>query len=199
MAFDAATKKPIDAKIRYEILPDGKEAGVALATAREGYKVVLSSGNRYGVRAEADGYYAINDNLDLSTLTKYEEQHHDLYLAPITVGTTIRLNNIFFETGKWDLRPESFPELDRLVQLLTGNPSLRIAVAGHTDNVGGDGANLTLSQNRAKAVVDYITTHGIAADRLTSAGFGKTRPITPNTTDEGRQTNRRVEFTIVAK
>src|SRR5207248_601213 len=94
--IDAKTNQPVDARIRYELLPDGKEAGTALST-RDGYQVSLPAGAKYGVRAEAKGYYAINDNLDLSSLSEYREEKHDLYLAPIEVGTTIRLNNIFFE------------------------------------------------------------------------------------------------------
>lgn len=196
--FDAKTKEPIEATIRYEILPGGKDAGVARSSKGKGeYKIVLPTGANYGFRAEAKGYYPASDNLDLANLSTYSEITKDLYLSPIEVGQTIRLNNIFFETAKSDLKPESYPELDRAVQFLNDNASLKIAISGHTDNVGNNSANATLSTARAKSVMDYLASKGIAASRMTSKGFGETKPVATNDTDEGRQLNRRVEFTIV--
>lgn len=136
-------------------------------------------------------------NVNTSTLTEYKEITKDLYLSPIEVGQTIRLNNIFFEFAKADLKPESYGELDRVVKFLNENPSIEIKLSGHTDNVGNDAANLTLSENRAQSVLKYIVSHGVSASRITAKGFGKTKPVTGNETDEGRQLNRRVEFTIV--
>jgi outer membrane protein OmpA-like peptidoglycan-associated protein len=198
-AFDAKTKQPIEASIRYEVLPGGHEAGRAQATSTEGYTIALPAGARYGVRAEAKGYYPINSNIDLSNVTSYAERSGDLYLVPLEVGSTIRLNNIFFETAKADLKSESFPELDRVVEFLKENPNIRIAIAGHTDNVGSDADNLLLSKNRARAVFDYLVEHGVDRASLTSNGFGESKPIATNDTEEGRQTNRRVEFTIIAQ
>jgi outer membrane protein OmpA-like peptidoglycan-associated protein len=197
--FDAKTRQPIAANIHYESLPGGKEAGIARSSPASGeYKIALPAGSNFGFRAEAKGYYAVSENLNTTEIEEYREIQKDLYLAPIEVGMTVRLNNIVFETGKWDLKPESFPELDRVVQLLNENAKIRIAIAGHTDNVGSDADNMNLSKNRARSVLDYLASHGVEAGRLASAGYGETKPIATNDTDDGRQMNRRVEFTIIS-
>jgi OOP family OmpA-OmpF porin len=196
--FDANSKAPIEAVIKYEILPEGKDAGVARSSKGKGeYKIVLPTGSNYGFRAEAKGYYPASDNLDLASLATYTELTKDLYLSPIEVGQVIRLNNIFFETAKSELKPESYPELDRAVTFLNDNAELQIAIGGHTDNVGNDAANQVLSTSRAKSVMEYLLSKGITASRMTSRGYGETKPTATNDTDEGRQLNRRVEFTIV--
>jgi outer membrane protein OmpA-like peptidoglycan-associated protein/tetratricopeptide (TPR) repeat protein len=118
--------------------------------------------------------------------------------SPIpTVGKPIILKNIFFETGSAILKNESQTELNRLKNLLNDNPTLRIQLNGHTDNVGAAEANQTLSLQRAKAVYDFLIKNGIAAQRLTYKGFGQTQPIDTNASPEGRQNNRRTEFVIL--
>ena len=101
------------------------------------------------------------------------------------------------DTGSANLRSESFTELGKLKDLLTENPSMAIEIYGHTDNVGSDQANQTLSENRAHAVFDYLVGHGIGKTRLAFKGFGETTPIDSNDTEDGRQSNRRTEFVIV--
>ena len=127
---------------------------------------------------------------------EYQEIERNLYLAPIEKEQAIRLNNIFFEFGKAELKEESYPELKRLIKLLNDNPGINIEISGHTDNVGSDADNLSLSQNRADAVVKYLTDNGIKGGRLTAKGYGETAPVATNDTDEGRQLNRRVSFTV---
>jgi outer membrane protein OmpA-like peptidoglycan-associated protein len=107
------------------------------------------------------------------------------------------LKNVFFDTDKADLKPQSRAELNKLKLLLTENPTIRIEIRGHTDNVGAEKDNQILSEKRAKAVKDYLSQNGIAADRLLSKGFGKTVPIDTNDTEQGRQNNRRTEFVIL--
>jgi OOP family OmpA-OmpF porin len=104
---------------------------------------------------------------------------------------------VFFDFDKWNLRPESFVELDRVVKLLQENPAIEIEMSAHTDSRGADDYNLRLSDNRARSVMEYILSKGIDAKRITSKGYGETKPVATNDTDEGRQSNRRVEFTIV--
>ncbi|MFY9310581.1 MAG: OmpA family protein [Bacteroidia bacterium] len=198
--LDAKTKQPVSADIKYHYLPEGKEAGIANSNVSNGeYQIILPYGHTYGYRAEAPGYYAVSENLDLSDLKEYKEMVQDLYLVPIQTGEVIRLNNIFFNTGKWELKNESFIELNRVAELLKNNPTMQIAIAGHTDNVGADDINMQLSANRAKAVVDYLISQGITAERLSSEGFGKNKPVATNDTEEGKRENRRVEFTIIKK
>jgi outer membrane protein OmpA-like peptidoglycan-associated protein len=115
------------------------------------------------------------------------------------VGETVILKNIFFDTDKYDLKEESRSELARLIQLLKGNAGIHIEISGHTDNQGSDDHNLVLSRNRAKAVYDYLILNGISNARLSYSGFGLTRPIDTNDTEQGRANNRRTEFKVVAK
>ena len=116
---------------------------------------------------------------------------------PIEIGQVVRLNNVFFDFDKWDLRPESFLELNRVVKLLQENPSIVIEMSAHTDSRGSDEYNITLSGNRARSVMEYILSKGIDPARITSQGYGETMPVATNDTDDGRQLNRRVEFKIV--
>ncbi len=101
--------------------------------------------------------------------------------------------NVNFESGKWDLLPEAMPELNALLDYLKSNPSLSIEIGGHTDNVGNDEANRTLSEKRAEAVANYLIYKGISAKSITAKGYGESKPIASNDTENGRLTNRRVE------
>ena len=201
--YDSKTKEPIMTNIAYELLPEGKEVGIARSEPEKGaYKIVLPSGKNYGFSAKADGYYAISDNIDVTELKEYQEIKRDLYLTPISkmkVGEIVRLNNIFFEFGKATLKEESYPELKKVVILLNDNANMQIEISGHTDNVGSDDANLKLSQDRAQSVVDYLIENGIKKNRLVAKGYGETQPVATNDTDEGRALNRRVEFKILKK
>ncbi|HRN41056.1 MAG TPA: OmpA family protein [Vicingus sp.] len=198
--IDQKTNQPIKAKISYEQLPSGKEVGTANTSPEDMvYKIVLPFGENYGFMASADNYYSVTQNLDLSKLEAYQEMEVNLYLAPIQKDEAIRLNNIFFEFGKSVLKEESYPELNRLVKLLTDNPAITIEINGHTDDIGADADNLKLSQERAAAVVTYLTSKKIGGNRLSSNGFGETKPIADNKTEEGRQLNRRVEFVVKTK
>ena len=198
--YDAKTKKPLSASLVYETLPDGTEAGNGISNPTDGsFKIVLPYDKNYSIRATAEHYFAISENLNLDSLIKagYKEVHKDLYLVPIEVGQVVRLNNVFFDFDKWDLRPESFIELNRVVKLLNENPSIEIEMSAHTDSRGSDEYNFKLSDNRAKSVMEYIISKGIDPSRITSHGYGETKPVATNETDEGRQLNRRVEFKIL--
>ena len=189
---------PVAAYITYERLKDGTGAGEANTDRVTGkYQVVLPIGENYSFRAEAPGYIAVSDRIDLGKAKPGEVFVRDLLLVPIKPGAKIRLNNIFFEFAKATLLPESMVELDRLVGILNQYPGMVIEVAGHTDNVGGDASNLKLSQDRAGSVMKYLLDHGVAAARLQARGYGESAPVVPNDTDEHRQLNRRVEFVIL--
>lgn len=198
--FDSKTKKPIETEVQYETLSDGKVVGSTTSNPQTGeYKIVLPSGKAYGYYARAEGMYPISENLDLTALKEYKEIRRDLYLTRIEVGATIRMNNIFFDFNKAELREESIPELDRLIAVLRGSPGMTIQINGHTDNVGTQEYNQQLSEQRAEAVRSYLLTTGnITASRLTSRGFGFSRPVASNNDEAGRQMNRRVEFNILS-
>jgi outer membrane protein OmpA-like peptidoglycan-associated protein len=187
----------VAASVSYERLKDGVGAGSASAHPTTGrYQIALAIGEDYSFRAEAAGHIPVSERLDLKTTREAQVVERDLVLVPIVVGASIRLNNIFFETAQATLLPESRRELDRLVALLKQRPTLAIRVAGHTDSEGADEANLRLSEARAASVRAYLAEHGVAATRLGSKGYGESQPIATNATPEGRQLNRRVEFTI---
>jgi len=115
----------------------------------------------------------------------------------VRIKGSIVLNNVLFETGKATLLPSSYPELDKVVKYLKRKTKVRVEISGHTDSEGSDVANLKLSDDRAKSVVEYIVSQGVPTTNLVSKGYGETKPVATNDTPEGRQRNRRVEFNIV--
>ena len=198
--LDVNTGKPIKAIIHYENLLTGEEIGVTETDPVDGsYTIVLPSGVQYGYRAEAKGYIAENANLDVTAKDKYSEEKKDLYLVPFNVGQTVKMNNIFFPQSKYYLNTSSYPELLRLIRILKDYPTVEIKLSGHTDNQGDPALNLKLSQDRVNEVKKYLVTHGVKGERITTEGFGGTKPIASNDQEETRSKNRRVEFTITKK
>lgn len=197
IVYDKETNKPMSAEIIYELSDNSKKAGSAISNPNTGeYKIVLPAGKSYGVRATAPKYLSFNDIIDVSSVTDYKEMNYDLFLTPVKEKQSFVLNNIFFDTGKYELRPESYNELNKLFNFLTEN-NVSIEIGGHTDDVGNDNDNLVLSENRANSVRQYLIDKGIESSRISHRGYGETMPVTQNTTPEGRQKNRRVEFTII--
>jgi OOP family OmpA-OmpF porin len=201
---DAKTGKPIGAKVIYERLSDGKEMGIAQSDPATGeYQITLPGGELYGVHADAEGHISENQSLDLRKFkTDGVVTHKDLSIEPIEVAkiepsVKITLNNIWFDFDQSTLRPESFPELNRLVDLLKEQPSIKVEVSGHTDNIGTEQYNAGLSRRRADKVSQYLIRKGVSHDRITITSYGESRPVETNDTEEGRRKNRRVEFTIL--
>ena len=147
-------------------------------------------------------YYYIDDVslicLDCSQKVALIEQTTQNSSKPMAVGSTIVLHNIYFEFDKNTLLQQSYKELLNLIELLREYPKMKIEIQGHTDNQGSASYNQRLSEQRAKAVVDYLISHGIEAKRLGYKGYGKENPIADNSTEEGRATNRRVAFKILS-
>ncbi|MBD2769131.1 OmpA family protein [Hymenobacter sp. BT664] len=198
--LDQNTRKPVRAIIHYENLLTGEEIGITETDPVDGsYTIVLPTGVQYGYRAEAKGYIAENANLDVSAKNKYSEQKQDLFLVPFTVGQTVKMNNIFFQQSKYYLTPNSYPELVRLIRIMRDYPTVEIKISGHTDNQGDPALNLKLSKDRVNEVKKYLSSHGINSSRITTEGFGGTKPIASNDREETRAKNRRVEFTIMKK
>lgn len=194
------TNRPLGASIAYSDLNTGKLAGIARSNPRTGgYKIVLPYDKVYDFLATKSGYYSVSKNLDLTNVSKFKVIKRDLYLAPIVVGQKIRLNNLFFDVGKSELKPSSFAELNRLVKSMKSYANMTIEVSGHTDAQGNPAKNLQLSRNRANAVLNYLKSKGIAASRMKAVGYGQTKPVASNATVDGRAHNRRVEFMILKK
>ncbi len=198
--LNAKTKRPIEADILFDDLVSRKEVGEAISHPEDGnYKIVLPYGINYGLHASAKGFLSVNENMELQTISTYQEIEKDLYLVPIEVGQSISLNNVFFQQGKSVLKSESFPELDRLWQILTDNPKMEIELGGHTDNVGSHTLLVKLSLDRVETVKKYLTDKGISAKRISGRGFGPDVPREKNDTEEHKIKNRRVEFRITRK
>lgn len=196
--LNAATKQPIATSVAYESLTKGKTVGLARSEPKNGqYSIVLPAGDLYGFRAEFEGFYPVSDQLDTRALNSYSEITRDLYLAPIQKNQTIILNNVFFDFRLSELRPESFAELNRLAEFLSGKPTVTIELAGHSDKVGTNAANMEISRSRVQAVKAYLESRGVASSRMKVVAYGATKPLESNDTEEGRRRNRRVEFKIL--
>ena len=175
--IDKTTGEPVAAKIVYERLPDGKDTGISQTDPETGeYEIRLPTGQLYGLRAEAVGKMSESQNLDLRNIGTDQVIDKNFNLQPIGVATiapnaTIVLNNIFFDFDKATLKPESAPELDRLIGLLKEKSTMEVEISGHTDNKGPDAYNMSLSERRAKTVVAYIVRGGIPKETIDCSIF----------------------------
>lgn len=163
------------------------------------YLITLPTGKDYAFNVNRRGYLFYSDNYSLKNKAADSTYEKNIPLQPIEANASIVLRNIFFDVNKYELKPESQVELDKVVQLLQDNPTVKVQLEGHTDNVGTAADNLKLSENRAKAAVAYISSKGIDPKRLTSKGFGATKPIADNKTEEGRAQNRRTELKVISR
>lgn len=166
-------------------------------TATEGsYQQNISGLGWYLLTGSAEGYLNATDSVEVVS-DEITPVIKNLSLTQIEVGLTVRLKNIYFDFDKTTLKSESFIELNKVVDFLKRNPTVSIEISGHTDSKGSDTYNQTLSQGRSQAVVDYLISQGIDASRLEAHGYGESKPIDSNDTEEGRANNRRVEFTVL--
>jgi outer membrane protein OmpA-like peptidoglycan-associated protein/tetratricopeptide (TPR) repeat protein len=163
------------------------------------YLITLPVGKDYAFNVNRKGYLFYSDNFLMSNRSPDSTYEKNIPLQPIETNATIILKNIFFDVNKYELKTESQVELDNLIRLLTENPNLKIEISGYTDNVGKPADNLLLSNNRAKAVVTYLISKNIAAQRLTAKGYGETKPVADNKTEDGRAMNRRTEMKVISQ
>ncbi|WP_426491921.1 OmpA family protein [Hymenobacter sp. 102] len=196
--FDAFTKKPIRADVQlYDLNTDELVQYVGSDAENGEYTVVLNEGRQYAMYASADKYLMRSLSFDYSDKRSFDPLTLDIYLEPVRSGRSIVLNNLFFDSKEFALKPKSRTELNRLVSFMKQYPDILVEISGHTDDVGSDDDNLVLSQNRAKSVYTYLISQGVKAQRLRFKGYGETKPINPNDTDEHRQQNRRIELRIL--
>jgi len=197
---DAITKQPLQAAVEIVDLEKNKPVYQDYSSPTQGdFLATLVTGKNYGLNISKDGYLFYSANFSLVGSETKSPFIINVALSPIEVGNKVVLNNIFFDSNKFDLKPESKDELQKLVSFLNLNPTVHIEISGHTDDVGGDAFNQTLSQNRAKAVYNYLIANNINAVRLVYKGYGEKQPLVPNTSDENRAKNRRTEFKIIGK
>ncbi len=172
------------------------EAGDRTISAGDsGYEFLATPPERYRVVITAPGYISTMEKLDVTDFSQGALEMN-FRVQPVERGTTVNLRNVLFVQSKTDLLPESFAELDVVVEFLKSNPSVAIELAGHTDNRGVPKANVELSRARVEKVKAYLVSKGISEKRITGKGYGGSHPIASNDDEETRKLNRRVEFTI---
>lgn len=194
---DDKTKKGLQSTIELIDLSSKQRINLVHTDLSGNYLVTLPIGKDYAFNVNRKGYLFYSDQFLLASKAPDSTYEKNISLSPIEVNGRIILKNVFFDVGKFDLKPESQVELDKLVVLLQENPGVRIEIGGHTDNVGKPSDNLALSINRAKAVVNYLVAKNIPAKRLLAKGYGETRAVADNNTEEGRAQNRRTEMIVV--
>jgi len=192
--YDSKTNEPMNASVNAVI--KGTSSNLPLQVTNGKFEREISSLGWYMLSASAEGYLNTADSVNVEN-SEVTPVIKDLYMKKIEVGLTVRLKNIYFDFDKTTLKSESFVELDKVVDFLKRNPSVEIEIAGHTDSKGSDDYNENLSQGRSQSVVDYLMSQGIESYRLSAHGYGESKPIDSNDTEEGRANNRRVEFTVL--
>jgi len=197
--FDKTTQKGLPSGVELTDLSTRTVISQLQTDETGNYLITLPKGKDYAFNVNRKGYLFFSENFPLSQHKEDTAYNIDIPLQPIEANAAIVLKNIFFDLNKYELKPESQVELDKLVQLLKDNPTLKIQINGHTDNYGKPSENITLSENRAKAVTTYLTTKGINAARLSFKGWGETQPVANNATPEGRAQNRRTELKVISR
>jgi outer membrane protein OmpA-like peptidoglycan-associated protein len=162
------------------------------------FLITLPIGYEYSLNINRKGYLFYSDHFSLLENTADSFFKLNVPLQPIEAGASVVLKNIFFGNNETKLQPESEAELNKIITLLNENPNMKVQISGHTDNVGKKEANQLLSLNRAKSVVNYLIGKGININRLLPKGFGDTKPVASNDTDEGKSLNRRTEINVVS-
>jgi len=198
IVFNKETKQRLKADFELIDLKSGRTVAHSFSDSLTGaFFLILPVNNDYALNVSKPGYLFFSDNFSLSDIHSFNKPFiKNIPLQEIKIGEAVILRNIFFDTDKFDLKPESRIELQRLIDFLITNPQIVIEISGHTDNVGTREHNAVLSINRAKAVCEYLLQHGIGENRMSYAGFGFSRPVDTNETDHGRANNRRTEFKI---
>ena len=221
--LDAKTNKPIAGKVLYRFDYDVQKADSVKTNNLGEYSFKIKP-DAYTFIASANGYESSQESMDLSKLNKSQQFSQNIYLNPAVKKeepeakepkiekketakeetsplkiehNKFRLDKVFFEIGESNLLSESYQQLDGLLKMLKDDKKMKIIVEGHTDNVGDPTQNKRLSLERAFNVREYLISKGIAGNRIQFKGYGDTKPIADNNTDEGRKMNRRVEFVIL--
>jgi flagellar motor protein MotB len=191
---------PLYAKVGWELMSENfanVEIGNTKSLATDGsYEFKVPIAENYAFYFEKSGFMDYSDVIILKEQKQEINLNYNIMLKELCVGILV-VKNVFFDFKKSELKPESYTQLDRLIEQLNQCPKMRIEVSGHTDNIGLDDFNMKLSQERAASVVNYLIDHGIKSDKISAKGYGKTRPVADNNSEEGRQKNRRVEFTFL--
>ncbi|MCH5243280.1 MAG: PD40 domain-containing protein [Lentimicrobiaceae bacterium] len=198
IVLDAKTEQPLAARFELISLQSGITRISSVATAKTGeFLVCLPVDEPFALNVSCPGYLFYSEHIALDYGNANQPMKKEILLQPIERGTHIVLENIFYQTDRYQLEKSSIGELERIFLFLAQNPKVRIEISGHTDNTGSEQYNKTLSENRAKAVAEYLIGKGIAADRIVAKGYGFDKPVADNQSEEGRAKNRRTELKIL--
>lgn len=190
--LEAETRQPLTAAINIHF--DNEAIDISTDKENGSFQLEVPADTRQlALRVKSPGYMGVSESVAL------HQANWDttFVLTPLEVGTTIRLNKVYFNRGTSDLLQDSFDELDRVVEMMNENPDVKIELSGHTDNQGSSKLNLKLSQERVDKVKQYLSEHGISAKRIKGKGYGGTKPVASNASEATRKLNRRVEITIL--
>lgn len=197
--FDQKTSKGLPSAVELTDLSTRELLSKVQTDASGNYFITLPVGKDYAFTVSRKGYLFFSENFSLSQKAPDSTYNIDIPLQPIEANATVILKNIFFDVNKYDLKPESTTELDNVFLLMRDNPTLKIQINGHTDNVGKINDNMVLSNSRAQAVVQYLIRKGIDPQRLTHKGYGPNQPVADNGTEQGRAQNRRTELKVISQ
>jgi outer membrane protein OmpA-like peptidoglycan-associated protein/Tol biopolymer transport system component len=195
---DAENGNAVKAQIELMDLKKNELVSVVSSDSLNGkYLMVLTKGSDYGLFVSAPGYLFRSLNFDYEELKQVDPIVVDISLQRARSGASMVLNNIFFDYGKFDIKPESISELEKVSKFLTDNPKIKIEISGHTDNQGTEQSNQVLSEKRAMSVSEYLFSKSVVQARVKAIGYGSKKPIKENDTEQNRQVNRRIEFRII--
>ncbi len=197
--FDKNTSKGLPSAIALTDLKTKDIISKVQTDETGNYLITLPVGKDYAFNVNRRGYLFYSENFPFSQKIPDSTYNIDIPLQPLAANASIILKNIFFDVNKFQLKTESQVELDNVVLLLKENPTIKIQINGYTDNAGKPADNITLSNNRAKAVVEYISSKGIDAKRMSYQGFGEKMPLADNSTEEGKARNRRTELRVMSQ
>lgn len=195
--LSAKDSTPIVAKIRFRKLPNGDDVGVSNSNKTGSYQMPVINERSYLFEAMAEGFIPLRQQVDIYDFNKDQLIEKDFILVPERVGQIMEFDNFLFDQSQAILLPESYPTLDRLVDVLVENPTLVIQLEGHTDFRGPANANRRLSGERVEVIRNYLVNKGIQKDRVKTKAFGGTTPLSKEDTEEARQKNRRVEIRVL--
>ncbi len=193
------TGKGLQSEITVVDIETGQDYLNAMTDEKGNFFITLPSNKNFALNIDKKDFLFYSENFSLTDNENPERAYEMLVtLNPITKGEKIQLHNVFYETGLYDLKPQSLPELDKLYSFLVQNPNLKIEISGHTDNQGAETLNLELSKNRALSVYNYLVKKGINKNRLSYKGYGASEPVASNDNEKGRKQNRRTEIKILS-
>ena len=195
--YDEETIEPLQARIEF-VQKEGKEVKLVTSKQEDGYyEIFLEKGDIYVFEAKTEDYHAHKDSIDLRGIARSTEVKKDIFLRPLEKNIPFVMHNVNFDFDSHELREESFPDLNRLVQLMFDNPDIKIKISGHTCDIGTHEYNQNLSERRASTITEYILSQEVHEGRVTFEGYGETAPVIENHTEDHREINRRVEFIIL--